>query len=207
MKVLNLYAGIGGNRKLWSNDNKIVAVEINKRIAEEYQSNYPNDEVVITDAHTFLLENFEDYKFIWSSPPCPTHSNMNNFLYAQGVKRYPDMKLYEEIVLLNHFCKSKFVVENVKSYYKPLIRPYEVDRHYFWSNFIIPNRKFKPINLSLTNARSSTRRASTKHRKDLEKYHDIKSNNTQALINCVNPKLGLYVYNCAFKVKQEKLIN
>lgn len=34
MKILNLYAGIGGNRKLWGNNNEITAVEINPAIAE-----------------------------------------------------------------------------------------------------------------------------------------------------------------------------
>ena len=32
MKVLNLYAGIGGNRKLWK-DVEVTAVENNKEIA------------------------------------------------------------------------------------------------------------------------------------------------------------------------------
>lgn len=27
MKILNLYAGIGGNRKLWPDDHEITAVE------------------------------------------------------------------------------------------------------------------------------------------------------------------------------------
>lgn len=207
MKILNLYAGIGGNRKLWPNHNKIVAVENKKKIADEYKNNFPNDEVVVVDAHNFLLENYEDFDFIWTSPPCQTHSHMNHFLNAQGCKRYPDMKLYQEILLLNNFCKKKWVVENVKSYYTPLLKPFEVDRHYFWSNFIIPFTKFKPVTLSVTNAKSVTRRASTKHRESLEKYHGIKSNNTQALVNCVNPKLGLYVWNCAFNMKQEKIIN
>jgi hypothetical protein len=30
MKILNLYAGIGGNRKLWGDEHEIVAVENNK---------------------------------------------------------------------------------------------------------------------------------------------------------------------------------
>ena len=161
--------------------------------------------MIITDAHNFLLENYEDFDFIWSSPPCPTHSNVNNFLNAQGVKRYPDMKLYEEIVLLNHFCKAKWIIENVISYYKPLIKPYEVDRHYFWSNFIIPKTKFKPKTLTVTNTRESTRRSKDEHKVSLQKYHCINSDNLQALKNCVNPELGLYIYKCAFKNIQEKL--
>lgn len=30
MKILNLYAGIGGNRKLWGNEHQITADEISK---------------------------------------------------------------------------------------------------------------------------------------------------------------------------------
>jgi len=206
MKILNLYAGIGGNRKLWPNEDNIVAVEFDKKIADEYKNNFPSDTVIVTDAHEYLLEHYNEYDFIWSSPPCQTHSNMNNFLHARGCKRYPDMSLWQEILFLKQFCKSKWVVENVKSYYEPFIKPDTVGRHWFWSNFIIPNHKFKPITLSLTNARSSVRRASKKHRESLEKYHGIKSKNTQALVNCVNPELGLYVFNCAFNLKQEKII-
>lgn len=36
MNILNLYAGIGGNRKLWGNNHNITAVEINPDIAEIY---------------------------------------------------------------------------------------------------------------------------------------------------------------------------
>lgn len=33
MKILNLYAGIGGNRKLWGNEHDITAVELRPEIA------------------------------------------------------------------------------------------------------------------------------------------------------------------------------
>jgi len=32
MKVLNLYAGIGGNRKLWPDECEVTAVENNEEI-------------------------------------------------------------------------------------------------------------------------------------------------------------------------------
>ena len=44
MKILNLYAGIGGNRKLWGNNHEIVAVENDINIAKIYKDFYPNDE-------------------------------------------------------------------------------------------------------------------------------------------------------------------
>ena len=48
-KVLNLYAGIGGNRKRWD-DVDVTAVEINDLRAEIYADEFPSDEVVIGDA-------------------------------------------------------------------------------------------------------------------------------------------------------------
>ncbi len=75
MRVLNLYAGIGGNRKLWE-DVEVTAVEINEKIAAIYQDFFPDDKVVVGDAHAYLLEHFGEFDFIWSSPPCPTHSQL-----------------------------------------------------------------------------------------------------------------------------------
>ncbi len=123
MKILNLYSGIGGNRKLWGDEHEITAIENNEKIAKIYQDFFPKDKVIITDAHQYLLEHYKEFDFIWSSPPCPTHSVCCHFLKGQGIVRYPDMKLYEEILLLNHFFKGKWVVENVKPYYEPLIKP------------------------------------------------------------------------------------
>ena len=99
MKVLNLYAGIGGNRKLWKGV-EVTAVEMNPAIAGIYSEFFPKDKVVVGDAHAYLLEHFKEFDFIWSSPPCPTHSNVNMFLNAQGVIRYPSMELWQEIIFL-----------------------------------------------------------------------------------------------------------
>lgn len=35
MKILNLYCGIGGNRKLWGDEHEITAVEFEPKIAEK----------------------------------------------------------------------------------------------------------------------------------------------------------------------------
>ena len=67
MKILNLYAGIGGNRKLWGNEHEITAVEYEPNIAAIYKDFFPGDEIVIADAHEFLLKNFSklnDYKYL-----------------------------------------------------------------------------------------------------------------------------------------------
>lgn len=144
MKILNLYAGIGGNRKLWGNEHEITAVENVPEIAKIYSDFFPNDTIIIGDAHQYLLEHFSEFDFIWSSPPCPSHSRTNYFLKTRGVIRYPDMNLYQEIIFLENIFEGKWVVENVISYYTPLIRPQQIGRHYFWSNFYIPHNFPQP---------------------------------------------------------------
>jgi DNA (cytosine-5)-methyltransferase 1 len=199
IKVLNLYAGIGGNRKLWTNVD-VTAVERNKNIAKVYQDFFPDDEVITTNAHKFLLDNYSKYDFVWSSPPCPTHSTMRNLKNncEETVKKYPNMMLYEEILYLSHFFKGIWVVENVISYYNPLVKPYESENHYFWSNFNITNRK------KIIRGIRDTRK--TKHFGfDLRNYNLPNKLKIQMLNNLVNPKLGLHIFNCAFKEKQQKV--
>lgn len=95
MKILNLYCGIGGNRKGWklNNDDVVVAIEIDPFIAQIYQDNFPNDIVIIGDAHQYLLEHFREFDFIWSSPPCPTHSKVRKTL---AYKKRPDGTIFEQ---------------------------------------------------------------------------------------------------------------
>ena len=196
MRILNLYAGIGGNRKLWGEEHKITAIEYKKEIADIYKDFFPNDKVVVADAHQYLLENFMNYDFVWSSPPCPTHSQVR-FIATydkQGNIRqkpvYPDMKLYEEIIFLKHYFKGLFCVENVVGYYEPLITPQEVGRHYFWANFVIP-----PF-------RANTRG----HYESVEGLEEIKGFDLQnynvpgkrlLLRNCVFPELGKHILHFA----------
>ena len=138
MKVLNLYAGIGGNRKLWE-DVEVTSVEYEPKIAAQYKQLYPNDNLIVGDAHEYLLDHYREFDFIWSSPPCQTHSKTNYFTNEiRKRSRYPDMSLYQQIIFLNQFCKGKFCVENVIGYYEPLIKPTKIGRHYLWSNFNIP---------------------------------------------------------------------
>lgn len=190
MKILNLYAGIGGNRKLWANV-EVTAVEQNPQIAAIYGDLYPDDKIVIADAHTYLLEHYRDFDFIWSSPPCQSHSS---FRFNIGVRyrnvppQYPDFRLYEEIIFLRHHRQKPWVVENVKPYYDPLIPPDAIiQRHYFWSNFEINNLPF--ISDKIRTAQIPQLQAL--HGIDLTK-HKI-SNKRQILRNCVYPPVGLHI--------------
>lgn len=205
LKILNLYAGIGGNRKNWGNDHEITAVEYNEEIASIYADLYPNDNLIIGDAHAYLLKHYNEFDFIWSSPPCPSHSRfrfmttkMKNKKYSRPVM-YPDMALYQEIILLKHYFAGQWIVENVKGYYTPLIAPQESGRHYFWCNFKIgkiktENKSFiKDYYIGLKNL----------HGFDLDKYK-LGSRKDQMLRNCVDPELGLFLLECAMNVKSKK---
>lgn len=137
MKILNLYACLGGNRYKWGDDHEITAVEWDTELARMYQERFPNDKVVVGDAHKYLLDHYTEYDFIWSSPPCPTHSRVR-FANTKAERVYPEMSLYQEIIFLDTHFKGKYVVENVIPYYKPLIEAQKRGRHLYWANFNIP---------------------------------------------------------------------
>ena len=199
MKILNLYAGIGGNRKLWGNDHEITAVENNKDIAKIYQDFFPKDKIVIADAHQYLLEHFKEFDFIWSSPPCPSHSRFNLLSNVQEGKsvKYPDMELYEEIIYLQHWFKGKYCVENVISYYKPLIPPQEINNHYFWTNFYI--HQIKKEVRGIRNKQGHIEDRAKQLGWDLGKIKGNSEFKRKILNNCVEPETGLYIFQEAFR--------
>jgi len=213
IKVLNLYAGLGGNRKLW-NDCKVTAVEMEEDIVEVYKDQFPNDEVVIGDAHEYLLNNHDKYDFIWSSPPCQTHSKMMKATRHKK-NRYSDMSLYQEIIFLQHFFKGRWIVENVKPYYKPVVEPsQEIGRHLFWSNFKIDKFNIKNFK-NFINADSKEEIQALKDWLGIHYEGNIyyKENHSpgQVLRNCVHPETGEHIFELAKKVikqdnqKQTKL--
>lgn len=214
MKVLNLYAGIGGNRKLWK-DVEVTAVEMEPKIAEVYQSFFPQDTMIIGDAHDYLLQHFKEFNFIWSSPPCQSHSVCNHFLKGQGIYRYPDMKLWQEILFLKHFYKGKYCVENVKSYYEPIIPSQEIGRHCFWANFHITPIKvdYQIGTMNRQASKDSQRKAIIREAQipeltDLLGLSDFKiPNKRQVLRNCVLPRIGLHIFNESKNNKHAELFN
>ena len=202
MKILNIYAGIGGNRELWGDEHEITAVENNPEIAKMYHDRHPKDKIIVADAHKYLIEHYKEFDFIWSSPPCPTHSRINTLLInGKGVKaRFPDMKLYEEIIFLKHFFKGKWVVENVRSYYDPLIKSQTDGRHYYWANFKIEDlTKDKKVR----NDKGSTLSKKMNDRGIIvTNFHNYKGDKRTIINNCVEPKAGLEILNAAFKDKK-----
>jgi len=139
MKVLNLYACLGGNRLKWT-DCEVTAVELDEELARLYQERFPNDTVIVADAHQYLLDHYKEFDFIWSSPPCPTHSKVRFSQHTKDshIPKYPDMNLYQEILFLDNYFKGKYVVENVIPYYQPLIPAKKRGRHLYWTNFNLP---------------------------------------------------------------------
>jgi DNA (cytosine-5)-methyltransferase 1 len=197
MKILNLYAGVGGNRKLWPAEHKVTAVEINPAIAAIYKDFFPDDDVIVGDAHQYLLDHYEEFDFIWSSPPCPTHSRTIMFPHIK--KRFPDMQLYEEILFLKFFYKGNYLIENVISYYTPLIEPQRSPRHYFWANFYIPPTG---IGDKVRNDAGYT----LKFKMDridfnIKNWHGYKGDKRQILNNMIEPELGLHVFEASLKAK------
>lgn len=192
MKILNLYAGIGGNRKLWGDEHEITAVEYDVKIAECYKKLFPNDNVIVCDAHEYLRKHFREYDFIWASPPCPTHSVLQMTRYYDEDLKYPDMKLYQEIILLQKFYKGKWVIENVKPYYEPLIQPtFNIDRHYFWSSDFILTPQF---NNNYTSIRDDVNAMAKQYDIDINILKSFNVESRLVLRNMVVPEIGEYIF-------------
>ena len=174
-KVLNLYACLGGNRYKWDEvanqagiDLEVTAVEWDEELAKLYQERFPNDIVIVGDAHQYLLDHYKEFDFIWSSPPCPTHSRARYWGFGANGKNpiYPDMKLYQEIIFLEHHFKGKYVVENVIPYYEPMLKPVKRGRHLYWTNLKLPmelSQRSKKMKEDKTNSESLSH---------YNKYHD-----------------------------------
>lgn len=198
LSVLNLYAGLGGNRKLWQ--AKVTAVEKDPKIAAVYAAQFPDDEVIVGDAHEYLASNFERFDFIWSSPPCQSHSKMDR-ANSRNRPRYPDLGLYEEIIFLKTYYKGQWVVENVVPYYEPFIDPTRrVGRHLFWTNFeFTADDVPRPKNFIATKGQATA--------EDLKEWLGIHYDGNiyysgnhcpaQVLRNCVHPILGKQVLDAA----------
>jgi DNA (cytosine-5)-methyltransferase 1 len=173
MKILNLYACLGGNRYKWNevkNDIEVTAVELDSECARLYQERFPNDKVIVGDAHQYLLEHYKEYDFIWSSPPCPTHSRLMTAQKNKIKMKYPDMKLYQEIIFLDNFYNGKYCVENVIPYYDTLIPGKKRGRHLYWTNFNLPNTLSDKKNPDFTRLKNHIEVMSNYHDYDFNKY-------------------------------------
>lgn len=214
IKVLNLYACLGGNRYKWDEvaNIEVTAVELDPELAQLYKYRFPNDTVIVADAHQYLLENYKKFDFIWSSPPCPSHSKAR-FAYSSNYETttqpvYPDMTLYEEILFLQHYCKKhKWVVENVVPYYEPLIPAQKRGRHLYWTNFKLPaniNERKEGIGLVANSVKDEVQKLCDFHEYDFYKYKGIQPINKIAR-NLVDYEAGRTIFETAIGIirKQE----
>jgi DNA (cytosine-5)-methyltransferase 1 len=198
MKVLNLYACLGGNRYKWT-DCEVTAVELDPELARLYQERFPNDTVIVADAHQYLLDHYKEFDFIWSSPPCPSHSRArfwgckNGDMVTKPV--YPDFSLYQEIVFLDNYFSGKWIVENVIPYYDPLISAQKRGRHLYWCNFTLPkilsNRKVK-----ISDGKDEVKKLCEFHDYDFYQYKGTQRTDKIAR-NLVDYEAGLTIFNVA----------
>lgn len=212
MNILNLFAGIGGNRTLWGNRHRITSVEFNQQIAYIYHERFPMDTIIIGDAYEYFLKNFDKFDFVWASPPCITHtllviSNVGQKYKGKNISiKLPDLRLYSLILFCQKFFRVYFVIENVKGYYTPLIRPNsEVGRHYIWSNVYIPQLKHGEKEIFHTLKESCKVKSIDYEWLIKQKCKD----KLKIAHNCVNPQIGKYILNQILKkerIKQKQLI-
>ncbi len=211
IKVLNLYACLGGNRYKWDEvaDIEVTAVEWDEELAKLYQERFPNDTVIVADAHQYLLDHYKDFDFIWSSPPCPSHSRArywNSSNYDTTTKAiYPDLKLYEEILFLQHYFKGKYIVENVIPYYHPLIEAKKRGRHLYWTNFNLPN-DLGDRRIQIGAGRDELNRLCKFHNIDISNY-----NGEQSMIkiarNLVDYEAGKTIFETFLGIEKKSIIN
>jgi len=211
MKILNLYACLGGNRYKWDEvaDIQVTAVELDEELARLYQERFPNDKVIVADAHQYLLDHYKEFDFIWSSPPCPTHSRArywNSSNYDTTTKAvYPDLKLYEEILFLQHYFKGKYVVENVIPYYEPLIAAKKRGRHLYWTNFNLPN-DLQDRRFAISATKNELKELCKFHNINLETYNGTQ-NKVKIGRNLVDYEAGKTILETALGIIRKQDIN
>jgi DNA (cytosine-5)-methyltransferase 1 len=211
MKILNLYACLGGNRYKWNevkSDIDITAVELDEELAKLYKERFPADKVIVADAHQYLLDNYKEYDFIWSSPPCPTHSRARGWNTKVQTK-YPDMKLYEEIILLETVAKGKeprfkgkYVVENVIPYYQPLLPAQTRHRHMYWTNFKLPSI-LTTRKIQMCQGKDEMKRLIKFHDYDFRKYKGSQSKRKISR-NLVDYEAGKTIFEAALEINKNK---
>jgi DNA (cytosine-5)-methyltransferase 1 len=209
MKILNLYACLGGNRYKWNEVNEdieVTAVELDEELAKLYQERFPNDKVIVADAHKYLLDHYKEFDFIWSSPPCPTHSSFQHSMKTKRKMKYPDMKLYEEIIFLNAFFDGKYVVENVVPYYKPLMPAKKRGRHLYWTNFNLPNVLTTRKNPDLARTKDLINSLSIFHNYNFRNYKG-KQGISKIARNLVDYEAGKTIFETALGIIKKQDIN
>ena len=122
--------------------------------------------------------------------------------------KYPDMKLYQEIIFLDAFYNGKYVVENVVPYYEPLIPAKKRGRHLYWTNFNLPANINERKNPDLSRTTQVVKALSKYHDYDFTKYNGKQSRRKMAR-NLVDYEAGKTILETALgiiKKQNEKQI-
>jgi len=210
-KVLNLYACLGGNRYKWDEvaeeagiDMQVTAVELDQELAKLYQERFPNDIVIVADAHQYLLDHYKEFDFIWTSPPCPSHSRARYWGFGANGKMpvYPDMKLYEEIIFLQHHFKGQYVVENVIAYYEPMLNPKKRGRHLYWTNFNLPS-DLNDRRFAISQTKNELSELCNFHGYDFNQYNG-NQNKVKIGRNLVDYEAGRTIFETALGIIRKK---
>jgi DNA (cytosine-5)-methyltransferase 1 len=208
MKILNLYTCLGGNRYKWGDEHEITAVELDPELARMYQERFPNDTVIVADAHQYLLDHYQEFDFVWTSPPCPTHSRVR---FSQKnrethMPQYPSMILYEEILFLENYFEGKYVVENVIPFYEPLIPAIKRDRHLYWCNFKLPMVLSERDQARISNSKDEVKKLCEFHEIDLSSYKGEQRKDKIAR-NLVDYEAGKTILDTAMGVIKSSNVN
>lgn len=209
LKILNGYACLGGNCLLWDDDVfEITAIEKDEHLAEMYQQRFPKHNVIVGDANEYLLNNFQDYWFIWLSPPRPDNSKARHARRKTTTPKFPDLTLYKHVIFLKNWFDGFFCVENVEPYYDLLIPAKKRGRHLFWTNFLLPN---------VLSERESPQMAGKNELDEFCKFHKIdrafldsykgKQRKDKLIRNMVDYEVGKTILDVAAGVYKAKQTN
>lgn len=180
MKILNLYAGVGGNRLYWPQDVEVHAVETDPAAVKIYAELYPKDTIDTRPALDVLLSDYREFDFIWASPPCTSHSRFRLVKKPELV----DMTVYQLLIFLQTWYRKPFCVENVRPYYPLLIPAIQRGRHLLWTNFYVPEFNVPDFDLAGAGIES------------LRVFHEMPPGpdySREQLRNCCHPLIGLEV--------------
>lgn len=127
-------------------------------------------------------------------------------LEVTAVELDPELaKLYQEIILLQHHFKGKYVIENVIAYYEPMFNPKKRGRHLYWTNFNLPNKISRDFSMQGSNSNKEFQRLSKFHDYDFSKYKGEQSK-TKIARNLVDYEAGKTILETALGIEKRENI-
>lgn len=135
-----------------------------------------------------------------------THCYLGRIDRENQKGKLPDLRLYSLIYFLKAHFKGLWIVENVKPYYSPLIKPnITLGRHVFWCNFSINKKEFREK--EHFNALKDVARVKNLNLEFIRQT-GFKGALHYLVQNAVNPKISSWIFKFVekgVKVKQLKL--